>query len=171
MAAMRCAIVALGTPSVAAISTGESPATRIARIALSAGSSLAAASAFICGEIRGIVRGLRATARIASTRVAAAAGFADDRVGAGDGSRDDQCGGGVRGEEDDGRRVGLALDPKAQRQSIASGVVEIEDDDCWVGALEQWPELVLVGGEADHLQVGLRREDGLQPSADRGMVI
>jgi hypothetical protein len=50
-------------------------------------------------------------------------------------------------------------------------MVEIEDDDCWVGALEQWPELVLAGGEPDHLQVGLRRQDGVQSSADRGMVV
>jgi hypothetical protein len=40
-----------------------------------------------------------------------------------------------------------------------------------VGAPEQWPELVLVGGEPDHLQVGRRRQDGLQAGADRGMVV
>jgi hypothetical protein len=47
------------------------PATRIARIAWSAGSSLAAASAFICGVIAGIACGLRVTALIASSRRAA----------------------------------------------------------------------------------------------------
>jgi hypothetical protein len=40
-----------------------------------------------------------------------------------------------------------------------------------VGALEQWPELVLAGGEPDESQVGLCREDRLQARADRGVIV
>jgi hypothetical protein len=39
------------------------------------------------------------------------------------------------------------------------------------GALEDWPECLLVGSESDQLQVTLCREDGLQAPADHGMVV
>src|SRR5436305_1212081 len=64
--------VAAGTAAREQRAGGHLSPRQRARVAWSAGSSLAAASAFICGEIRGIARGLRATARIASTRMAAA---------------------------------------------------------------------------------------------------
>jgi hypothetical protein len=49
--------------------------------------------------------------------------------------------------------------------------VEVEHDYCWAGALEQWPELTLLDGGSDQLEIWLRREDRLQADADRRVIV
>jgi hypothetical protein len=41
------------------------------------------------------------------------------------------------------------LDLHAERESVASGVVEAQEEHGGLGVPQQWPEFVLVGGDAD----------------------
>ena len=60
---------------------------------------------------------------------------------------------------------------QAQREAVKAGVVDVDDQDGGIRALQQPVELLLAGRGADGDHVGRGAEDRLEAGADRRMVV
>ena len=98
-------------------------------------------------------------------------GLGHHGVYARDGGRDGQQLAAAAAVEDDPRARRPALETQRQGEAVLAGMVDVEDQDRGVGALQQPLQVRLVVSRADRDHAGRRAHDRLQAGADGRVVV